>query len=131
MLRPLLPLVMVVFLGGCFGFGEPSDSQAKQAVVTALDKEVKNAVASAGIFGAALMGDVSVSVNNFQKLSCDKDSSKVYICDVYADVSMHFPEETANLMLLFGGGSGLNQQISGKIKFIKTDSGWVALDVAI
>jgi hypothetical protein len=34
-------------------------------------------------------------------------------------------------MLLFGGGSGLNQQISGKIKFIKTDSGWVALDVAI
>ena len=64
--------------------GEPSQGQ----VETAVQKNVEEANARVSQFSGKLSPDMQTKLNSAKKVSCTKETDKVYKCDVEVDLTM-------------------------------------------
>jgi len=128
-------LFSLFFLFGCF-FNQPTEQEAKAAMQDYLQSIMQTGFQEGlesdetglgGIFGAALLGDTTFVLHNFELLGCESKSSKVAYCEVYIDyelVSRNPDASMLSLFTLFGAQTRMNG--TENVKFIRLDNKWVA-----
>ncbi len=116
--------IFVILLAGCYWPSTPTQEEAGEAVVQALQQQLTQEMTSTGIIGKVLVGDFSVIVHEFQRISCKSVKENVAECEIYVDYEYRSHDPQKALLTTLIGSDSFRFQRNSTERFFKTDRGW-------